>query len=158
MAYPKAYPWFLSVSIWFRATLHWCGRPNSRRNFGKQPILTLINLIAPWLTKQLILDWTLIQMMDLVQPTLINHDNDSLGDSVWTESKLPQGLVGLSEYVHGKGWSLDSGLRPWDDFKMCPREHPEWAIQTPGRSLTPGRQQLVLNMANPDVEITIPTD
>ena len=31
------------------------------------------------------------------------------------------------------------------------REHPEWAIQTPGRSLTPGRQQLVLNMANPDV-------
>ena len=82
-----------------------------------------------------------------------NHDNSSLGDWFEQESKLPQGLVGLSDYVHGKGMKFGLWFEPEmiSENSNLFREHPEWAIQTPGRSLTPGRQQLVLNMANPDV-------
>lgn len=80
-------------------------------------------------------------------------DNRALGDWFVNEEKLGGPLSDLIDKVHTKGlkfglWfepemiSVDSGLY---------RIHPDWAIQAEGRGHTYSRNQLVLNLANPDV-------
>lgn len=80
-------------------------------------------------------------------------DNRALGDWVVNEEKLGGPLNDLIAEVHAKG--LKFGL--WFEPEMISvdsdlyRAHPDWAIQAEGRGHTYSRNQLVLNLANPDV-------
>lgn len=82
-----------------------------------------------------------------------NDDTTSLGDWIVDRKKLPNGLRGLGEKVRGEG--LDFGL--WVEPEMVSvksdlyREHPDWAIKLPDREPSFGRNQLILDMSNPDV-------
>lgn len=80
-------------------------------------------------------------------------DNRALGDWFVNEEKLGGPLSDLIDKVHTKG--LKFGL--WFEPEMISvdsdlyRTHPDWAIQAEGRGHTYSRNQLVLNLANPDV-------
>ncbi|SDQ36196.1 alpha-galactosidase [Streptococcus equinus] len=80
-------------------------------------------------------------------------DNRALGDWVVNEEKLGGPLNDLIAEVHAKG--LKFGL--WFEPEMISvdsdlyRAHPDWVIQAEGRGHTYSRNQLVLNLANPDV-------
>ena len=80
-------------------------------------------------------------------------DNRALGDWVVNEEKLGGPLNDLIAEVHAKG--LKFGL--WFEPEMISvdsdlyRANPDWSIQAEGRGHTYSRNQLVLNLANPDV-------
>ena len=80
-------------------------------------------------------------------------DNRALGDWVVNEKKLGGSLESLISAIHERG--LQFGL--WLEPEMISvdsdlyRKHPDWAIQVPGYEHTYSRNQLVLNLANPQV-------
>ncbi len=82
-----------------------------------------------------------------------NDDHRALGDWFVNTHKLPDGLTGLGRKVT----DLGIGFGIWIEPEMVNadsdlfRAHPEWAVGVPGRPRTETRQQLVLDMANPDV-------
>lgn len=82
-----------------------------------------------------------------------NDDTSSLGDWWPDADKYPDGLEPLASYVVGLG--MEFGL--WVEPEMVNpeselyRAHPEWALQIAGRPLLTARNQLVLDMANPEV-------
>ena len=82
-----------------------------------------------------------------------DDDTSSLGDWVVDRRKLPGGLAAVAQRVVDMG--LQFGL--WIEPEMVnPRsrlftEHPDWALGVPGRPRTESRQQLVLDMARPEV-------
>lgn len=82
-----------------------------------------------------------------------NSDRAGLGDWVPNPKKFPHGLTPLIEKVHALG--MDFGL--WVEPEMVNpdsdlyRAHPDWVLNFTGRPETPGRHQLVLNLARPDV-------
>ncbi len=82
-----------------------------------------------------------------------NSDDRSLGDWSADRRKLPNGIDGLARSVEALG--LRFGL--WIEPEMVSEEselfvaHPDWAIGVPGRSRTPSRQQLVLDLSRPEV-------
>ncbi len=82
-----------------------------------------------------------------------NDDNSSLGDWDFNEEKLGCSLKELSDQVHAQG--VQFGL--WVEPEMVSeesglyREHPEWVLQIPGKKPIRGRNQLVLDFANPEV-------
>ncbi len=77
----------------------------------------------------------------------------SLGDWYSDLRKLPEGVEGLSKKIAAMG--LEFGL--WFEPEMVNadselyRAHPEWAIHTPGRPMSQGRNQYVLDFSNPEV-------
>jgi alpha-galactosidase len=83
-----------------------------------------------------------------------NHDRAGLGDWWPDEKKFPDGLGSLIKRVNELG--MDFGL--WIEPEMVNpdsdlyRAHPEWALHFPNRERTEGRNQLILNMARPDVQ------
>lgn len=80
-------------------------------------------------------------------------DHAGLGDWYVNPQKFPHGLKPLIDKVHALG--MDFGL--WVEPEMVNpnsalyREHPDWVLNFPGRPRTEGRNQLVLNLARPDV-------
>ena len=80
-------------------------------------------------------------------------DHAGLGDWYVNPQKFPNGLKPLIDKVHALG--MDFGL--WVEPEMVNpdsdlyRKHPDWVINFPGRPRTEGRNQLVLNLARPDV-------
>lgn len=82
-----------------------------------------------------------------------NDDTSSLGDWFVNEKKLPNGLQPVVDHVHGL--KMKFGL--WFEPEMINKDsqlyqdHPEWMIHVPGRPATPGRNQYVLDMTDPDV-------
>lgn len=82
-----------------------------------------------------------------------NDDSTSLGDWKVNEEKLPGGLPYLVSEVNKIGlkfgiWFEPEMISPESDLY---REHPEWAISIPGREPTRSRNQLVLDLSNPEV-------
>ncbi|CAG0927386.1 alpha-galactosidase [Thermoflexales bacterium] len=83
-----------------------------------------------------------------------NWDNAGLGDWWPDENKFPNGLHGLIEKVNDLG--MDFGL--WIEPEMVNpdselyRAHPDWVIHFPTRQRTELRNQLILNLARPDVQ------
>ena len=83
-----------------------------------------------------------------------NNDHAGLGDWYPNPSKFPHGLKPLIEKVHSL--RMDFGL--WVEPEMVNpdsqlyREHPDWVLNFPGRPRTEERNQLVLNLARPDVK------
>lgn len=82
-----------------------------------------------------------------------NDDHAGLGDWEPNPQKFPQGLKPLIDKVHSLG--MDFGL--WVEPEMVNpnsrlyRAHPDWVLNFPGRPRTEMRNQLVLNLARPDV-------
>lgn len=82
-----------------------------------------------------------------------HNDTTSLGD--WQENldKLPSGIEGLAKKINALG--LEFGL--WFEPEMVNevselyKNHPEWTISTPNRAMSFGRNQYVLDYANPVV-------
>ena len=82
-----------------------------------------------------------------------NNDQSSLGDWFVNKKKLPDGLDGICKKVNALG--LDFGI--WVEPEMVNtdsdlyRVHPDWAMEIPGRTHSEGRNQRILDLANPEV-------
>jgi alpha-galactosidase len=82
-----------------------------------------------------------------------SDDKKGLGDWYVNEKKMGGSLQALVEKINKMG--LDFGL--WMEPEMVNedsnlyREHPDWAVQIPNRTAYLGRNQLVLDYANPEV-------
>jgi alpha-galactosidase len=80
-------------------------------------------------------------------------DHAGLGDWYVNTEKFPHGLKPLIDKVH----SLDMDFGLWVEPEMVNpdsdlyRKHPDWVLNFPGRPRTEQRNQLVLNLARPDV-------
>ncbi|EET60732.1 alpha-galactosidase [Marvinbryantia formatexigens DSM 14469] len=82
-----------------------------------------------------------------------NADDSSLGDWYVNEEKLKGGLKKLVDEVKALGmkfgiWFEPEMISPDSDLY---REHPDWAIQVPGREPVMSRQQYVLDLSRPEV-------
>lgn len=81
------------------------------------------------------------------------NDRAGLGDWVANEELLPNGIKGLSERIEALG--LKFGL--WFEPEMVNKDsdlyraHPDWILQTPGRSTSHGRYQYVLDFSRKEV-------
>jgi alpha-galactosidase len=82
-----------------------------------------------------------------------NDDSSSLGDWEINRKKLPHGLKGLADRINTLG--LDFGI--WIEPEMINvdsqlyRQHPDWALQIPGREQSEGRNERFLDLTNPEV-------
>ena len=80
-------------------------------------------------------------------------DHAGLGDWYVNPVKFPHGLKPLIDKVHSLG--MDFGL--WVEPEMVNpdsdlyRKHPDWVLNFTGRPRSEGRNQLMLNLARPDV-------
>jgi alpha-galactosidase len=80
-------------------------------------------------------------------------DHAGLGDWYVNSIKFPHGLKPLIDKVHTLG--MDFGL--WVEPEMVNpdsdlyRKHPDWVLNFTGRPRSEGRNQLMLNLARPDV-------
>jgi alpha-galactosidase len=83
-----------------------------------------------------------------------NLDNAGLGDWWPDPRKFPNGLRPLIEHVVALGMSFGLWIEPEmvnPDSDLY-RAHPNWVIHFPARPRTEARQQLILNLARPDVQ------
>ena len=82
-----------------------------------------------------------------------NDDSHSLGDWEPDPKKLPGGLKQIADKIRGLG--LDFGI--WVEPEMVNtqselyRAHPEWTMEVPGHPHSEGRNQRLLDFANPEV-------
>lgn len=81
------------------------------------------------------------------------NDHAGLGDWYVNAQKFPHGLKPLIDKVHSLGmkfglWVEPEMVNPDSDLY---RAHPDWVLNFPGRPRSEGRNQLVLNLARPDV-------
>lgn len=85
------------------------------------------------------------------------NDHAGLGDWYVNPQKFPHGLKPLIDHVHKLG--MDFGI--WVEPEMVNpdsqlyRKHPDWVINFAGRPRTESRNQLVLNLARPEVRAYI---
>ena len=82
-----------------------------------------------------------------------NSDKAGLGDWTVNIKKLPSGIGGLAKKINDMGikfglWVEPEMVNPDSDLY---REHPEWAITTDIYKPSEGRNQLVLDLTNPEV-------
>lgn len=82
-----------------------------------------------------------------------SSDNSSLGDWQVNEEKLKGGLP----YLAGELKKVGMKLGIWFEPEMISpdsdlfREHPDWAIQIPGREITQSREQYVLDLTRQEI-------
>lgn len=96
-----------------------------------------------------------IDMMVLDDGWFRKRDDDcsGLGDWFVNEKKLNGGLKALVEKINAMGMKFGLWFEPEmvsEDSDLY-RNHPDWAIQIPGRKPMRSRYQLVLDMSNPEV-------
>jgi len=83
-----------------------------------------------------------------------DHDAAGLGDWTPDPRKFPDGLGPLIDHVKSLG--MDFGL--WIEPEMVNpdsdlyRQHPDWVLHFPNRPRTTARNQLILNLAHPEVQ------
>lgn len=82
-----------------------------------------------------------------------NSDTAGLGDYNVNLRKLPRGMRAFAEEIRALGlqfglWFEPEMVNPDSDLY---RTHPEYAVITPGREPLLGRNQLLLDLCNPDV-------
>lgn len=82
-----------------------------------------------------------------------NNDKSSLGDWYINKKKLPSGIDGIAKKVNSLGlkfglWVEPEMVSPNSDLY---RAHPDWAIKTDVYEPSQGRNQLVLDLTNPEV-------
>jgi len=82
-----------------------------------------------------------------------DDDNSGLGDWKANLNKLKNGISGLSEEIHKLGLKFGIWIEPEmvsEDSDLY-RAHPDWCLKVPGRPMTRGRNQLVLDLSRKDV-------
>lgn len=82
-----------------------------------------------------------------------NHDKSGLGDWLVNYGKLPSGVGGLAEKIHGMGMQFGIWIEPEmvnEDSELF-RSHPDWCLRIPGREPNLERYQLVLDMSRREV-------
>ncbi|MCR5591938.1 MAG: alpha-galactosidase [Lachnospiraceae bacterium] len=82
-----------------------------------------------------------------------NDDRSSLGDWYPNKRKLPGGVKGLSKKIHDLGIGFGIWVEPEmisEDSDLY-RAHPDWAMKVPEKPHSPGRNQMILDLANPEV-------
>jgi len=82
-----------------------------------------------------------------------SDDTSSLGDWYPDEEKYPNGLQPIADYVRSKGmefglWVEPEMVNPNSDLYKA---HPDWALGIGSYTKITGRNQLVLDIANPNV-------
>lgn len=82
-----------------------------------------------------------------------HHDRAGLGDWWADPGKYPDGLAPLVQHVVARGmqfglWFEPEMVNPDSDLH---RAHPDWALQLDGRPMLTARNQLVLDVARPEV-------
>ncbi len=82
-----------------------------------------------------------------------DDDTTSLGDWFVDRRKLPDGLDGVARRITDLGIGFGLWIEPEmiSEHSRLFEAHPDWAIGIPGRPRTESRQQLVLDMARPEV-------
>lgn len=88
-----------------------------------------------------------------------NDDKRGLGDWKANREKLPGGIQGLADKVESLGMKFGLWFEPEmvnkdSDFF---RSHPDYIIETPGRSTSHGRNQFVLSFelhGNPCIRLS----
>lgn len=82
-----------------------------------------------------------------------NDDTSSLGDWNVNMKKLPNGLKGFADKLK----KIDMQFGIWVEPEMVSsnselyRKHPEWAVQIPNQRHSLGRNQMILDLTNPEV-------
>ncbi|MBA5776028.1 alpha-galactosidase [Stappia sp. F7233] len=82
-----------------------------------------------------------------------DHDSAGLGDWIVDPRKYPDGLSPLIDHVKSLGMSFGLWVEPEmvnADSDLY-RSHPDWALRVEGHERLEARQQLVLDVALPDV-------
>ncbi len=80
-------------------------------------------------------------------------DRAGLGDWVAAKELLPNGITGIADRIEGLGMKF--GL--WIEPEMVNRDsdlyraHPDWVLSVPGRKMTHGRYQYVLDFSRKEV-------
>lgn len=82
-----------------------------------------------------------------------NDDTSSLGDWYVNLEKLPDGIAGLAEKVEKLGIRFGLWIEPEMVNKDSDlyRKHPDWVLATPGRRMSHGRNQYVLDFSREEV-------
>lgn len=114
-------------------------------NFTAEKIVALAKQAAALGLEMLVLDDGWFGKRD--------DDNSGLGDWYVNERKLPGGLDPLIKQINALGLKFGIWVEPEmvsEDSDLY-RAHPDWAMTVPGRKPAMGRNQLVLDLANPDV-------
>ena len=114
-------------------------------DFNKEKLLAIASQAAKLGIEMLVLDDGWFGKRD--------DDNSGLGDWFVNTDKLGGTLSDLSEQIHRMGMKFGLWFEPEmvsEDSDLY-RAHPDWALTIPGREPNRGRNQLVLNMARPDV-------
>jgi alpha-galactosidase len=86
-----------------------------------------------------------------------NNDDSSLGDWQVNEEKIKGGLPSLVDEVRECGMKFGIWFEPEmisPDSNLF-REHPDWAIQIPGRNISQRRAQYVLDLSRQEVVDTV---
>ena len=82
-----------------------------------------------------------------------NNDHAGLGDWVANPKRLSRGITGLAERIEGLGMKFGLWFEPEMVNKDSDlyRAHPDWILSTPGRSVSHGRNQYVLDFSRKEV-------
>ena len=82
-----------------------------------------------------------------------NDDFTGLGDYWVNKKKLPQGLPRFADKIRKTRMAFGLWVEPEmvNENSELFRTHPEFAVRTPGKAPALGRNQLVLDLCNPDV-------
>ncbi|MBO5484715.1 MAG: alpha-galactosidase [Lachnospiraceae bacterium] len=82
-----------------------------------------------------------------------NDDTSSLGDWYVNLEKLPNGIAGLAKKVEQLGIRFGLWIEPEMVNKDSDlyRNHPDWVLATPGRRMSHGRNQYVLDFSREEV-------
>lgn len=83
-----------------------------------------------------------------------DDDTKGLGDYTVNRKKLPGGLGGLAEKIHGLGMLFGLWFEPEmvNEDSQLYRAHPDWIVATPGIAPSVGRQQYVLDLCRTEVQ------
>lgn len=82
-----------------------------------------------------------------------NNDKMGLGDWQVNHRKLPHGLQYLIDYATEKGLKFGIWIEPEmvNPQSELAEKHPDWIVKSPGREQITMRNQLLLDLTNPDV-------
>ena len=82
-----------------------------------------------------------------------NDDTAGLGDYNVNTDKLPNGLDGLAEKIHGLDMLFGLWFEPEsvNTNSECFRQHPDWVLASPGNEDFYSRNQLLLDLTKPEV-------
>ncbi len=82
-----------------------------------------------------------------------NNDQTSLGDWSVNLKKLPNGIEGLAQKINDLGLKFGLWFEPEmvNELSELYLEHPDFAIKTPNRAMSYGRNQFVLDFSRADV-------